>query len=207
MNGGSPAGSFIGLFLIAVGTRPDPYLHNRFFVSLTELAAGTGGIKPCVSSFGGDQVNTQLQNRNSAEHDSRAQFSRTQENLLRMFFSIFYFAINAGRSVPSPSYPNPISVHNLTPTSRLRSVIATFITPELRASPCFGDSTTPILFFGSHSITGESTCYPWAFGLPAILMIVALALFLFGKSKYKRLPPSGSVVPTIIKGAAQLQHY
>jgi hypothetical protein len=31
-------------------------------------------------------------------------------------------------------------------------------------------------------------------------MLVALALFCFGSSKYKRLPPSGSVVPTIIKG-------
>jgi dipeptide/tripeptide permease len=53
-----------------------------------------------------------------------------------------------------------------------------------------------------HRFTGEATCYPWAFGLPALLMIIALALFLFGSSKYKRLPPSGSVVPTIVKGTS-----
>jgi solute carrier family 15 oligopeptide transporter 1/oligopeptide transporter 2 len=59
LNNGSPAGSFLGLFLISIGT---------------------GGIKPCVTSFGGDQ------------------FSRTQVNMLRLFFSVFYVSINAGRS-------------------------------------------------------------------------------------------------------------
>jgi dipeptide/tripeptide permease len=72
----SPVGSFIGLFLIAVGT---PRLPQCFYVT---SCAGTGGIKPCVSSFGGDQ------------------FSRTQEKMLRLFFSVFYFAINAGRCDP-----------------------------------------------------------------------------------------------------------
>jgi dipeptide/tripeptide permease len=116
------------------------FSQHLFSLIIMKPLPGTGGIKPCVSSFGGDQ------------------FSHTQEKMLRLFFSIFYFAINAG------------------------SVIATFITPELRATSCLG----------------EKTCYPWAFGLPAILMLVALALFCFGSSKYKRVQPSGSVVPTII---------
>jgi hypothetical protein len=30
-------------------------------------------------------------------------------------------------------------------------------------------------------------------------MLVSIVLFCFGSKKYKRLPPSGSVVPTIIK--------
>jgi len=50
-------GAFLGLFLIAVGT---------------------GGIKPCVSSFGGDQIPTE------------------RLDLLSSFFSVFYICINSG---------------------------------------------------------------------------------------------------------------
>uniref|UniRef100_A0A4W3H051 Solute carrier family 15 member 1b n=1 Tax=Callorhinchus milii TaxID=7868 RepID=A0A4W3H051_CALMI len=42
------------------------------------IALGTGGIKPCVSSFGGDQ------------------FEEHQVNMRGRFFSIFYLSINAG---------------------------------------------------------------------------------------------------------------
>ncbi|XP_071064333.1 solute carrier family 15 member 1 isoform X2 [Dasypus novemcinctus] len=42
------------------------------------IALGTGGIKPCVSAFGGDQ------------------FEEGQEKQRNRFFSIFYLAINAG---------------------------------------------------------------------------------------------------------------
>jgi dipeptide/tripeptide permease len=48
------------------------------FVGLILIALGTGGIKPCVSAFGGDQ------------------FKEEQKSLLPKFFSIFYFSINAG---------------------------------------------------------------------------------------------------------------
>lgn len=57
LGAGEIAGPMIGLFLIALGT---------------------GGIKPCVSAFGGDQ------------------FTSDQSRLLQSFFSVFYFAINAG---------------------------------------------------------------------------------------------------------------
>jgi len=40
---------------------------------------GAGGIKPCVSSFGGDQF-----------------VLPGQEDQLRKFFSIFYFSVNVG---------------------------------------------------------------------------------------------------------------
>ncbi|KAF2882324.1 hypothetical protein ILUMI_23848 [Ignelater luminosus] len=46
---------------------------------LSLIAIGTGGIKPCVAAFGGDQFH--LPN---------------QQKLLRQFFSIFYFSINLG---------------------------------------------------------------------------------------------------------------
>jgi solute carrier family 15 oligopeptide transporter 1 len=40
---------------------------------------GTGGIKPCVAAFGGDQFKLP-----------------EQERQLQTFFSVFYFSINAG---------------------------------------------------------------------------------------------------------------
>uniref|UniRef100_A0A8C3VXK6 Solute carrier family 15 member 1 n=1 Tax=Catagonus wagneri TaxID=51154 RepID=A0A8C3VXK6_9CETA len=47
-------------------------------IGLALIALGTGGIKPCVSAFGGDQ------------------FEEGQEKQRNQFFSIFYLAINAG---------------------------------------------------------------------------------------------------------------
>eukprot|EP00112_Aurelia_sp_Birch-Aquarium-sp1_P006295 Seg1697.12 transcript_id=Seg1697.12/GoldUCD/mRNA.D3Y31 product="Origin recognition complex subunit 2" protein_id=Seg1697.12/GoldUCD/D3Y31 len=47
-------------------------------IGLLLIAIGTGGIKPCVSAFGGDQ------------------FEAGQEEKLQSFFSIFYFSINVG---------------------------------------------------------------------------------------------------------------
>ncbi|XP_056287021.1 solute carrier family 15 member 1b [Pseudoliparis swirei] len=47
-------------------------------VGLLLIALGTGGIKPCVSAFGGDQ------------------FQNHQEKQRSIFFSIFYLSINAG---------------------------------------------------------------------------------------------------------------
>lgn len=55
-----------------MGELPGPMIGLLF------IAIGTGGIKPCVSAFGGDQ------------------FTADQEHLLQSFFSVFYFAINAG---------------------------------------------------------------------------------------------------------------
>lgn len=48
------------------------------------IAVGTGGIKPCVSSFGGDQF-----------------VLPQQERELQRFFSVFYFSINAGSVISS----------------------------------------------------------------------------------------------------------
>jgi len=77
-------------------------------VGLFLIAFGTGGIKPCVSAFGGDQ------------------FIRPQQDKqLEQFFSVFYFAINAG------------------------SLISTFVTPILREDVhCFGEDSCFSLAFG-----------------------------------------------------------
>ncbi|XP_031697464.1 solute carrier family 15 member 2-like, partial [Anarrhichthys ocellatus] len=47
-------------------------------LGLILIAFGTGGIKPCVAAFGGDQ------------------FDEEHGNERRKFFSIFYMSINAG---------------------------------------------------------------------------------------------------------------
>jgi len=48
-------------------------------IGLLLIAIGTGGIKPCVAAFGGDQFKLP-----------------EQERQLQTFFSVFYFSINAG---------------------------------------------------------------------------------------------------------------
>lgn len=74
-------------------------------VGLLLVALGTGGIKPCVAAFGGDQFDP-------------------SNPLLAVFFSIFYFSINAG------------------------SVLGTLITPLLRENvECFGqEECYPLAF-------------------------------------------------------------
>ncbi|XP_019637128.1 PREDICTED: solute carrier family 15 member 1-like isoform X1 [Branchiostoma belcheri] len=110
-------------------------------IGLVLIALGTGGIKPCVSAFGGDQ------------------FKDGQTKQVQMFFSIFYFAINAG------------------------SLISTLVTPLLRDDvQCYG-----------------ADCFPLAFGVPAILMVVATILFVVGTPFYKRNPPQGNVVVLVSK--------
>ncbi|XP_031147589.1 solute carrier family 15 member 1 [Sander lucioperca] len=61
------------------GTPDNMTLHVALsMVGLILIALGTGGIKPCVAAFGGDQ------------------FQEHQEKQRSTFFSIFYLSINAG---------------------------------------------------------------------------------------------------------------
>ncbi|KAH8415418.1 hypothetical protein KR222_011065, partial [Zaprionus bogoriensis] len=130
----------LGAMIVAVGAIP---LENMPVKSVTILgllliAIGTGGIKPCVSAFGGDQFKLPEQ--------------RTE---LARFFSLFYFAINAG------------------------SMISTTVTPILRADVhCFGDDD----------------CYSLAFGVPAVLMIISMVIFVTGRRLYKLHPPAGNMI-------------
>ncbi|KAK0397595.1 hypothetical protein QR680_002184 [Steinernema hermaphroditum] len=108
---------------------------------LAIIGFGTGGIKPCVSAFGGDQ------------------FELGQNRMISLYFSVFYFSINAG------------------------SMISTFVSPMFRAQPCMG----------------EDSCYPLAFGIPAILMVVSCIVFMAGSWWYKKPPPTENVVAEVSK--------
>ncbi|KAL5540111.1 hypothetical protein UlMin_044198 [Ulmus minor] len=57
-----------------------------FFISLYLIALGTGGIKPCVSSFGADQFD---------DNDE------TEREKKSSFFNWFYFSINVGALIAS----------------------------------------------------------------------------------------------------------
>uniref|UniRef100_A0A915DAN0 Uncharacterized protein n=1 Tax=Ditylenchus dipsaci TaxID=166011 RepID=A0A915DAN0_9BILA len=102
---------------------------------------GTGGIKPCVASFGGDQ------------------FEPYQEKMLSLFFSVFYFSINAG------------------------SMISTFVSPIFRSWPCLG----------------QDSCYPLAFGVPAVLMVIATLAFMSGSYWYKKPPPQENIFGEVFR--------
>eukprot|EP00063_Salmo_salar_P046025 XP_014020860.1 PREDICTED: solute carrier family 15 member 2-like isoform X2 [Salmo salar] len=130
----------LGHVVKSVGAIPsvgDSTIHIALsMVGLILIAFGTGGIKPCVAAFGGDQ------------------FDEEHTNERRKFFSIFYMSINAG------------------------SVLSTLITPILRGNvQCFGGD-----------------CYALAFGVPAILMVIALVVFISGSGMYKKSPPEGNVL-------------
>uniref|UniRef100_A0A8C2U9T8 Solute carrier family 15 member 1 n=1 Tax=Coturnix japonica TaxID=93934 RepID=A0A8C2U9T8_COTJA len=90
----------IGQAVMAVSSINDMTDHNRdgnpdniavhIALSMTGLiliALGTGGIKPCISAFGGDQ------------------FEDHQEKQRSRFFSIFYLSINAGSLISTVITP------------------------------------------------------------------------------------------------------
>ncbi|XP_067686847.1 solute carrier family 15 member 1-like isoform X2 [Haliotis asinina] len=130
----------IGNLILALTALP-PREKIGPLIGLLVIGLGTGGIKPCVSAFGGDQ------------------FHASQEKERTTFFSVFYFMINLG------------------------SVLSTFLTPMLRADV--------------HCI--EDTCYPLAFGVPALLMFLAIIIFIAGTRMYKRNPPSGNILGKVLR--------
>jgi len=135
-------GNVVVAFSSATGAIEIP-ARELSIVGLLLIAFGTGGIKPCVSAFGGDQFKLPQ-----------------QERQLQQFFSLFYFAINSG------------------------SLLSTFITPILRQDVRCLD---------------QDTCYPLAFGVPAVLMIIAVIIFVSGKRLYLIKKPEGNVVLQVLK--------
>lgn len=130
----------IGGVIVSLGAVPIVKLPREHvtIVGLVLIAIGTGGIKPCVSAFGGDQFKLPEQTKQ-----------------LATFFSLFYFAINAG------------------------SVISTSLTPILREDVhCFGDKD----------------CFSLAFGVPALLMLISVVIFVAGKRLYAMKPPAGNMI-------------
>ncbi|XP_073830927.1 peptide transporter family 1 isoform X1 [Musca autumnalis] len=79
-----------GSVLVTLGAMPPLNLPATTFtmIGLALIALGSGGIKPCVSAFGGDQF-------------------KMPEQIKQMttFFSLFYFSINAGSLISTTVTP------------------------------------------------------------------------------------------------------
>lgn len=101
---------------------------TSFYSGLFLIALGSGGIKPCVSAFVGDQ------------------FDQSNKHLAKLVFDAFYWIINFG------------------------SFFASLLIP-------------PLLTAGLPRI---------AFGVPAILMVVATVVFWLGRKRYVHVPPTPS---------------
>lgn len=133
----------LGTVFLSASAIPLFNIPTKLFtwIGLLLIAIGTGGIKPCVSAFGGDQFKLPEQIKAFA-----------------VFFQLFYAAINAG------------------------SLISTLITPILRENvECFG----------------EEDCYSLAFGVPTILMIVSIVIFVSGQRLYVINEPTGRLNQTL----------
>ncbi|MEK7234704.1 MAG: POT family MFS transporter [Elusimicrobiota bacterium] len=96
------------------------------YAGLFFIALGSGGIKPCVSAFVGDQ------------------FTSKNKHLVKSVFNVFYWAINFG------------------------SFFSTMMIPWVLDR--FGPS--------------------WAFGIPGVLMAIALFIFWLGRAQYVNAPPT-----------------
>ncbi|CAH1284894.1 unnamed protein product [Diabrotica balteata] len=112
-------------------------------LGLMIIGIGTGGIKPCVAAFGGDQFRLPQQAKE-----------------LERFFSLFYFSVNAG------------------------GLLSMFVTPILRNDVhCFGNNS----------------CFPLAFAVPGILMVIAVVIFAAGRPTYRIKKPEGNVIVQVTK--------
>ncbi|KAK7882495.1 hypothetical protein WMY93_028669 [Mugilogobius chulae] len=65
------------------------------------------------------------------------------------------------------------------------SLLSTIITPILRAQQC-----------GIHT---KADCFPLAFGIPAILMVVSLVVFIAGSPMYYKAKPQGNIMLKVCK--------
>lgn len=80
----------VGSLLITIGAIPTLHLPAQTFtiIGLILIGLGSGGIKPCVAAFGGDQFKLPEQAKQIAT-----------------FFSFFYFSINAGSLISTYLMP------------------------------------------------------------------------------------------------------
>ena len=134
-----------------------------FVLCVTSVSLGTGGIKPCVSSFVGDQ------------------FVKGQEAMLGVVFAMFYFCINAG------SLASTIITPLLREYTTVRTVSGVGCWLSHRSMEHFGRGSLRCLLL---VVIGVQ--YYIAFGVPAALLTLATLVFWAGLPTYRivrlRLP-------------------
>ncbi|KIH68939.1 POT family protein [Ancylostoma duodenale] len=134
-----------GQVILAVASVKNKESNIHPWLDLTGLVIigfGTGGIKPCVSAFGGDQF---------------------EVGQVRQYLLVFYVVTHITESICE--------------LWSLQDIMKCVILHSLSAQPCLG----------------QDSCYPLAFGIPAILMILATCLFMAGSFWYKKPPPKENI--------------
>uniref|UniRef100_A0A0K0CVT7 MFS domain-containing protein n=1 Tax=Angiostrongylus cantonensis TaxID=6313 RepID=A0A0K0CVT7_ANGCA len=87
--------------------------------------------------------------------------------------------------------------------SDLRAQFFSFFYFAINAGSLFAILLTPILR-GRVSCFGSLYCFPLAFGVPGVLMIIALLFFLSGWKMYKKHPPSHENIASEVVGCIGL---
>lgn len=140
---------FVGMVLLtltaAIPSLVPPKNHNAsfgqlaaFYIAIYLIALGTGGIKPCVSSFGADQFD---------DNDANEKKNKSS------FFNWFYFSINIGALISSS-----------------------------------------ILVYIQDTVS-----WAWGFGVPALMMGVAIVSFFSGTRLFRHQKPGGSPLTRILQ--------
>uniref|UniRef100_A0A7N0ULB6 Uncharacterized protein n=1 Tax=Kalanchoe fedtschenkoi TaxID=63787 RepID=A0A7N0ULB6_KALFE len=124
---------FIGMCVLTLSASVPAFKPDIFFFGLYLIALGTGGIKPCVSSFGADQFD---------DTDPKERVKKGS------FFNWFYFSVNIGAIV----------------------------------------SGSLVVWIQ------ENAGWDIGFGIPALFMGFAIAIFFAGTPLYRFQKPGGSPV-------------
>jgi dipeptide/tripeptide permease len=147
--------------ILSFTTRP-PMLWGCV-LGLVLIAVGSGGIKPCVSSFGAEQFESPLASSSS--------------------FSSTTTTTSTTTSSPSLSSSSPSSTPIDEEAKKLARYFATFFT-VINAGSLFSFIISPII--------RSSFGYFYAFGLPTLLLAIATIVILSGKPCYHiKLPKKG----------------
>ncbi|KAI6200497.1 hypothetical protein M3Y96_00740500 [Aphelenchoides besseyi] len=117
-----------------------PYHPNLDFFGLFLIAVGSGGVKPCLTTFGADQ------------------FKPSHVSMISTYFALFYLLVSLG------------------------GVFSTLFVPVFGIIPCLN----------------QNSCYPFAFGLFALLILISVAAFGAGMCLYTPSNPTENVVLRVL---------
>ncbi|KAF8061421.1 APC8 [Scenedesmus sp. PABB004] len=168
-------------------------VRGVFWLFMYLTALGSGGIKPCVSTFGGDQFR---------------QSNAWERKALSSFFTWFYFCINigagpAGRGGGCSMRSGSARGAGVPAGSRALARGATAVRGGARRRPAAAGALV-----ASTVVVGvqESKGYGVGFGIPTAAFGGAILLFIGGGAAglYTRLPPEGSPftrIARVLRGA------
>eukprot|EP01135_Chromosphaera_perkinsii_P005520 Nk52_evm69s352 gene=Nk52_evmTU69s352 len=156
------------LSLAAVMSPTDAYALSvtGTFSGLLLIAVGTGGIKPCVAAFGAEQFGTVRKGKTISSNSIEERVTEADQEEISSVIRMNRQAVI------------------------LSSFFAVFYF-SINAGALLSTIFTPMLEHDVHCF-GSDTCYSLAFGVPALLMLVALILFFAGRKLYIITKPSES---------------